>query len=477
MAQQQLADIRPQRILRLEVRSVMAVKAVDITPQAGQNLIVVGGKNGQGKSSALRSLAWAFEGARDIADEPLRRGEAHGHVLAETDDYIVVRHFLPGNATKLVLSGKDGRAFPSPQALLDRLITDLSFDPYSFIKKKPQEQAEMLRKLLGLDFAALDARRASLTTKRTLLKAEKQRFQSRFDTFPFHPDAPEQPVSVDNLLTQLGEASAVNTRNSNARHALASLEREEQSVLSNIDSIGADIERLQRELEAKLKQQATFTDMLADVQQRREAQQATVNALEDADEEGLTAQLRDAEAVNQKVDANRRRMEAAQELEAKATELDAVQAELTAIDDDKRAQIAAAQFPVAGLSFDENGGLRLDDFPFSQACRSDQLRTAIAIAKGLNPLLRVIVIEDGDKFDAEHMDVLRQLADEFNVQIWMERVGDGEEVSVVIHDGEVLEDRMLTPTDETDEPRELTMTLPFAEPEFAATPAADTSAE
>ena len=59
----------------------------------------------------------------------------------------------------------------------------------------------------------------------------------------------------------------------------------------------------------------------------------------------------------------------------------------------------------------------------------------------MNPDLRVMLIRDGSLLGEEAMAMLAEMAGESDAQIWVERVSTGEEVSVVIEDGTVLEDR------------------------------------
>ena len=61
------------KINRLEIENVKRVKAVTIEP-AANGLTVIGGKNGQGKTSVLDSVAWALGGDRFRPSEAQREG-------------------------------------------------------------------------------------------------------------------------------------------------------------------------------------------------------------------------------------------------------------------------------------------------------------------------------------------------------------------------------------------------------------------
>lgn len=61
------------KINRFELENVKKIKAVTLSPSEN-GLTVIGGKNGQGKTSVLDAIAWALGGARFAPDEPMREG-------------------------------------------------------------------------------------------------------------------------------------------------------------------------------------------------------------------------------------------------------------------------------------------------------------------------------------------------------------------------------------------------------------------
>ena len=94
------------KIIRLIVQNVKRLRAVDITPD-GKN-VVVGGKNSQGKTSLIESIAYAICGKDATCREPLRRGEKHGSIMLETETMTVRRTFNADGTRTLVVEGKDG---------------------------------------------------------------------------------------------------------------------------------------------------------------------------------------------------------------------------------------------------------------------------------------------------------------------------------------------------------------------------------
>ena len=61
------------KITKLEIENVKRVKAVELAP-AQNGLTVIGGKNGQGKTSVLDAIAWALGGEKYRPSDAQREG-------------------------------------------------------------------------------------------------------------------------------------------------------------------------------------------------------------------------------------------------------------------------------------------------------------------------------------------------------------------------------------------------------------------
>ena len=55
-----------------------------------------------------------------------------------------------------------------------------------------------------------------------------------------------------------------------------------------------------------------------------------------------------------------------------------------------------------------------------------------------NPKLPVVLIRDGSLLDEASLAAVGQQAAEAGAQVWVERVGRGDECAVVIEDGEIV---------------------------------------
>ena len=109
---------------------------------------------------------------------------------------------------------------------------------------------------------------------------------------------------------------------------------------------------------------------------------------------------------------------------------------IESIEQTKIDQIAQAQMPISGLSFDDTGVL-FEEIPFVQLSSSQQLKVSIAMAMAMNPEIRVIRITDGSLLDTTNMAIIHQMAEDNDFQIWIEQVDESGEVGIYIEEGEI----------------------------------------
>lgn len=424
------------KIVRLEAENVKRLSAVEITPEG--ELVVVGGRNGAGKTSVLDSIAYALGGKDAICEKPLRQGAEHGHVVCDLGDLIVRRTFTERGGGTLVVENKDGARYRSPQAMLDRLVGRLSFDPLAFARMEPKRQLETLKRLVGLDLSDLDAERDRYYEQRRDANREVKAAEARLAGMPHHDDAPEAEVSVADLTREL-DAITEMERQAQEREAAAQRASDSyQHAQEQIKESEAEIEELERRLQGARDLYARRAEIVTERHEVWEtAECAARQARQDVpDGAPVRARIESAERENRKVREN------ADHAEQKAA-LDTAKALAAASDDQiqkidaKKAQLVAeADFPVEGLALGDDG-VTFGGIPFSQASSAEQLRVSVAMGLAMNPELRVLLIRDGSLLDDENLKLMAEMAAQNDAQVWIERVGEGKEVSVLIEDGHV----------------------------------------
>lgn len=405
-------------IKELHVNNVLRIKAVNVTPSGP--VVVIGGQNAQGKSSVLDSIAMALGGTKQIPEKPIRNGEERGQIILKTEDLVIERRFTASGSTLVVRNADDLSVKKSPQALLDSLLGQISFDPLAFTAAKPADQLATLKNIVGLDFTAEDAERKKIYDERTFVNREYERAKADLARIPFYPDAPKEEVSVAELMKDLEKAQAVNAKNMANRKNL-------QGAYEYVNGLKLAIE----DLEKRLAFQKNEYDLAA---KGLIIQEKNVSTQVEADERSIRDAIANSEANNARIRANVKHHEAQAAITAKKEESDKLTAKIVSIDKSKEEKLSAASFPVSGLGFDENG-VTYNGIPFSQASQAEKIRVSVAMGLALNPKLPVLLIREGSLLDTANMKLLANLAAERGAQIWLERVG--KEGDVVIEDGMV----------------------------------------
>lgn len=415
------------KIIKLEAENIKRLKAVEITPEG--NLVVIGGKNAQGKTSVLDSIQYALGG--ESGDKaPVRRGEARGTIVVDLGDIVVKRVFTATGGGSLVVANADGVAQKAPQALLDGIAGKLTFDPLAFSRQKPKEQADTLRALVGLNFDGLDRERALAFDVRTGVNRNVKALEAQLAVSPKHEGVPDAEVSIADIVAMQEKAAARNRANEQdrakaavARQGANELARQETALRQQIEDLQKQLKTLSETAEAQRVEAKARTDCAC--------------GLGDVDLAPFRAQAAEAEATNAKVRKNAERAELVKRFKAAQEQAEALTKQIEACDAKKRDETNKAKWPIEGLGFDTAGGVTLNALPLENASSAEQLQVSVAIGLALNPKLKVLLIRDGSLLDNDSLAAVAGMAAKADAQVWIERVGKDDKTSVVIEDGEV----------------------------------------
>lgn len=427
------------KIVRLSAENVKRVKVVEVVPKKSDSLVVVGGPNDAGKSSLLDSIEMALGGKGTHPKEPLRRGAKKGRVVLDLGDIVVTRTFAAGGATQLTVESKAGKAFSSPQAMLDKLYGELTFDPLSFERQKPDDQAAILKRLVGLDFAALDKTRQEFYDERTQENRTLKALEVSVQALERYEDAPEAEVSVQALSAELEAAEAL------ARLALqASADAGEARSMASaawqaVESADADVQRLETQLLAA-RRRSEEAKVAADAAETRASEALAAKAEAEAKVPDTTAvheRLKAAEGLNEKVRHNRKAAEQEQMLADQKAVVAELNQKIDAIDEEKARQLSEAQYPVPGLSIDAEGLVRFNGLPFEQASTSDRIRVSVAMGLALHPKLRILLVRDGSLIGEAKWKLIEEMVKDADAQLWVEMMQEepSARTTVFIEDG------------------------------------------
>lgn len=402
-------------ITRLEIVDFKRIEAAAI--DCDGNPIILTGDNGQGKSSVLDAIVYALQ--RTGTGKPIRDGQ-EGCTVALTiegaEQTLHIKRRAKGENAYLDVTDAEGKKIPSPQKFLDALIGNLAFDPEAFTRLKAKEQADALRIATGLDTSDIDEAYKIAFSKRTDANRVKESAEKVFNACPVAAGGKREKQSASSLIAE---------RDKLAREVMEA----EKSAEIYEEAEEAIVEKCQiiQELEQKLAQaRQDLFNLQAAQGQHKTALEARIGATKGHAERLATIDttLADLDAANTAADAHNRLIDdrAAKQESYKtaigtAKKLDDEVKRLVA---EREERIAAAKMPIPGLTIDDDTVL-LNNVPFADLNTAERIKVSAMIAMAQNPTLRVIFVREGALMSRANLAVLRDLAEQHGVQLWIEK--------------------------------------------------------
>ena len=436
------------RITALEVSDYKRIKTVKITPAADTAIILLGGKNAQGKSSILDALTAAFGGKRAAAGDPVRHGEKEAAIYVELDGgrLTIDRTIAPDGSTTLEVRDVDG-AVRKPQEVLDKLVGSRFLDPLLWLQLPMKEQRAQLMKLIpNADrIDVLNDKRQRAFDRRTELGRDLVKAKGELDRLPVLPTPTEIDVAkasaelqafnvqqrtgdgLGNALALAKAAREIADQNFNAQlAALGKLKDQLAAAEAQLPILGEVLKRsTERELAAKTK-----LDEAVEAWQASEARRTQL-------EVDIAMAGEHNRAVAAAAAQNARRAETAAAVEKLTKDVEVCATAITTVDERKAEILAAAKLPVEGLKVSDDG-VELNGVPFAQASDAEKWRVALALAIAASPGLHDVWIRDGALLDGDSLKLVAEHAQAAGKRCWIERVGTADAGAIVIQDGQVV---------------------------------------
>ena len=298
----------PVKITSLEAENVKRIKAVQIEP-AATGLTVIGGNNGQGKTSVLDAIAWALGGEKYRPAAAQREGANTPPRLQITlsNGLVVERR---GKNSSLTVTDPEGRR--AGQQLLNEFVEQLALDLPRFMAASDKDKADTLLKIIGVGdkLAELDRQIKTAFDRRTAIGQIARQKKAFAEEMLEYPEAPDEPVSATELILRQREILARNGENQRLRDQEARLRSQTEALQARVDSLAEQLRQASEQCAATM---AEF-----------QRAQLAADGLQDESTAELEASIRDIEEINRKVRANMDKARAADEAAAMESEYDAM---------------------------------------------------------------------------------------------------------------------------------------------------------
>lgn len=405
-------------ISKFEIENVKRVKVVKVKPDA-TGLTILGGDNGQGKTSVLDAIAYGLGGEK-YRPSQFTRNESTipGTIKIVMSNGLVVER--KGKNAALKVTDPSGQK--AGQALLDSFISTLALDLPKFLEASSKEKANTLLQIIGVgeQLARMDRQEKELFSERTVTGRTADTKEKYAANQPYYPDAPKELISASELIQKQQDILARNAQRQQWR-------RDHDALLAKAMQIDDQIEDLQKRILSLKQDKQTVMEQVR-VSEKTPAEMKMESTAE------LEQNLAQIDEINRKVRANLDKERAEEDAKGYREAYDQLTVKINEIRNARKALLQNADLPLPGLSI-EDGELIYQGQLWDNMSGSQRLIVATAIVRKLNPECGFVLMDKLEQMDLRTLKEFGAWLEQEGLQVIATRVSTGEECSIIIEDG------------------------------------------
>lgn len=424
------------KIIKLTAENFKRLQTVEITPDG--NVVMITGKNAQGKSSVLDAIMSVLCGKKVDPPKPIREGQDHAEVTVQTENWIIKRTWTVAGGGTLTVKNAEGFPASSPQKLLDKIVGQIAFDPLTFVNETSVNQKKTLMELVKLDLSDLEKKIDVQKQIRSDVKKLKEVAEMDLGRLgEVDLELPTVPVPVSDLTRKLNAAMEANSALMRKSSEIEIICQKEVGIKKDQTTLKQEIAALNKEILRLEKTWESHEDSIVTLFEQREVIQNEIKGCSVIDTTEIQTLIEGTDLRNASITKNNQRIELAKKVTGYRSEFAAAAKKISTIEAERTKRIAAVKMPIEGLSIDETGVL-YQGIPMAQINDAAQLQVGVAISMALNPELRVIRLK-GNDLDSDSLKMVADMVKEKDFQIWIEKIDESGEVGIVMEDGMVKE--------------------------------------
>ncbi|WP_288953063.1 AAA family ATPase [uncultured Prevotella sp.] len=420
------------KINKLEIENVKRVKAVTIEPTSN-GLTILGGNNNQGKTSVLDAIAWALGGNKYKPSKPARDGSMNPPTLrVELSNGLIVER--KGKNSDLKVTDPSGQK--AGQQLLDSFVEELALNLPKFIESSAKDKANTLLQIIGVGekLWELDRKEEQLYNERRTIGQIADQKKKYAAEQPQYPEAPNELVSIADLIHEQQEILARNGENARKR-------QNRENIVNEMHLSEARLKQLKEQL---AQEEAVHDKLMGDYVEANKS----IEDLVDESTEEIENSIANIEEINRKVRANLDKEKAEEDAKQYKSQYDNLSAEIQKVRDERTSLLDSADLPLPGLSV-EDGELVFEGQKWDNMSGSQQLRVSTAIVRKLKPECGFVLLDKLEQMDIPTLTEFGKWLESEGLQAIATRVSSGEECQIIIEDGYVVSDTV-TPFQDTE---------------------------
>lgn len=392
------------KISEFQLENVKRIKAVQCEPTQN-GITVIGGKNNQGKTSVLDSIAWALGGDRFRPSQAQRESSViPPYIKIKLSNGIIVERQGKNSSLKVIdPSGNKGG-----QQLLNEFIESFALNLPKFMEANAKEKADILLRIIGVGdkLFELEKEENEIYNSRHAIgqiAAQKQKYA---DEMAHYDGVPDDLLSASDLIQEQQTILLRNAENKKKRERLSELREQKQ--------------RLQQALE--------------ECEKELKIAELSAAELEDRSTAELEENIQKIDEINVKIRSNLDKERAEEEAHRYQEQYNELSVKLENIRSEKKKLLESADLPLPGLSV-EDGEITLNGMKWDNMSGSDQLKAATAIIRRLNPKCGFVLMDKLEQMDLDTLCDFGHWLEREGLQVIATRVSTGDECSIVIEDG------------------------------------------
>lgn len=420
------------KINKLEIENVKRVKAVTIEPTSN-GLTILGGNNNQGKTSVLDAIAWALGGNKYKPSKPARDGSMNPPTLRlELSNGLIVER--KGKNSDLKVTDPSGQK--AGQQLLDSFVEELALNLPKFIESSAKDKANTLLQIIGVGdkLWELDRKEERLYNERRTIGQIADQKKKYAAEQPQYPEAPNELVSIADLIHEQQEILARNGENAKKR-------QNRENIVNSLHLSEARLKQLKEQL---AQEEATHESLMSDYI----AANKSIEDLVDESTDEIESSIANIEEINRKVRANLDKEKAEEDAKQYSSQYDNLTKQIQDVRDERTSLLDSADLPLPGLSV-EDGELVFEGQKWDNMSGSQQLRVSTAIVRKLKPECGFVLLDKLEQMDIPTLNEFGKWLESEGLQAIATRVSSGEECQIIIEDGYVVSDTV-TPFQDTE---------------------------
>lgn len=432
-------------IKRLQLRNFQAIK--DFSAEFTGDVYLVKGENEVGKSTILKSIVCLLTGERDAV---LRNGEKNGFakmvIGGDGKEYTVELRFTENDPRGTIsIKAKDGMRSTNV-SMLRTVLNYRNFDAEEFARwsetaEGRRKQIQVVMGLMPSEIASriktIDAEVLQTKENRKAVNANVKYKETELESIKAQlsdgdTETYTEPIDLTVLMQESNKAAEQRAKAENVKVRLSCLKSALLNIPKERERLAAELEKAKKAYEdAKSFYNRSIENVTAkETETKGEIENAEqwLSEYDAQPKEDAAEKLAAAQNHNAKCQIVKMFHAKQTEVDAERTKADKLNADLDAYAKERAELVAAAKFPIDGLSFGEDG-LTLNDVPFVVGKVSDSqiMEVAAKLVIASNPTVNIFRIGRGESLGAKRLQSIVNLAKENGFQGFIEQVERGQE--------------------------------------------------